>query len=396
MKIPYGRQNITDEDINEVVEVLKSDFLTQGPKIPELEKKFSNYINSKYSIAVNNGTSALYLASVALQVNSSSNIITTPITFSATANAFKIHDANIHFVDIDRDTYLIDYNLLEKKLKSKPKGFFNGIIVVDFAGRCVNLEKFYLLAKKYGCWLVEDACHAPGASFINSKNKKHLAGDGFYADISIFSMHPVKHIASGEGGIVTTRNEKLYKKMIQFRNHGITRNNNNFKNNLNIAWGNDKYMKKQSYPLWYMELQSLGLNFRLTDIQASLAISQLKRAKNGILKRRQIARKYISELSKISEIKIRNLDIENHAFHLFVIEIDERSELYYFLRNNGIYCQIHYFPLHLMPLYKKNNGFKLVNAEDYYSKCLSLPMFPSIKEFEINFVINKILEFYDK
>jgi len=253
--IPYGRQNITEEDIQAVVEVLRSDYLTQGPKITEFENAFASYIGSKYAVAVSNGTAALHLCAIAMETKPNDKVITTPITFAATANCVRYTGGQVVFADIDPDTYLLDIREVEKLLRNSKKGTYKGIIPVDFAGRPVNMEAFRALANEYGCWIIEDACHAPGGYFIDSKGLKQLCGNGDYADLAIFSFHPVKHITAGEGGMITTNNIKLYNKLLLLRTHGITK---------------DPDFLIDNHGLWYYEMQELGFNYRLTDFQAAL------------------------------------------------------------------------------------------------------------------------------
>jgi len=291
--IPYGKQNITQNDIDQVVKVLKSDYLTQGPNIDLFEQNFSKYVGSNYSVAVSNGTAALHLSVIALGLKNGDKVITSPLTFAATANSIRYCGGEVIFSDIDPKTYLLDYDSVKNLIESYPKGTFKGIIPVDFAGRAVDLEKFKNLAIENEMWILEDSCHSPGGFFIDSKNKHQKCGNGKYADLSIFSFHPVKHIACGEGGMITTNNKTLYKKLRILRTHGITKLNNDFKNQLDVASGlNQK--ESITYPKWYMEMQILGYNYRITEIQAALGISQLKRAKTGVKKRRKIAEFYFN------------------------------------------------------------------------------------------------------
>lgn len=399
--IPYGKQEITSADIEAVTAVLKSDFLTQGPHIKEFEEKFAAYVGAKFAVAVANGTAALHLAALALEIQPGDKVITTPITFSASANCVKYCGGEIVFCDIDPNTYLLDIKAVRKLLEAHPKGFFKGIIPVDFAGYPVDLEAFKALADEYGLWIIEDACHAPGGAFTNKQGEKQLCGNGKYADLSIFSFHPVKHIAAGEGGMITMDNEKLYNKILQLRTHGITRNVKEFENTIELAVGHQVQVQESvDYPGWYMEMQVLGYNYRLTDFQAALGLSQLNRADKGLGRRREIAMRYDEAFSTHSKIISLQLELNQspviHAYHLYVIQIEDRLELYNYLKANGIYAQVHYFPVHLMPYYQQFGWKKgdFLHAEAYYSKCLSLPMYPSLTDEQLSFVIDKILEYY--
>jgi len=378
--IPYGKQHITQDDINAVVEVLNSQYLTTGPKVKEFEKSFSNYVGSEYAVAVSNGTAALHLCALALNVNDKSKVITTPITFAATANCVRYCGGQIEFCDIDPDTLVMDIVKLKEMLESAPKGTYEGIIPVDFAGYPVNMESFRSIANEYGLWVLEDACHAPGGYFIDSFGKKQFCGNCNYADLAIFSFHPVKHIACGEGGMITTNNRNLYNKLLQLRSHGM------------VYQGNPALL--ENHGGWYMEMQSLGYNYRISDILCALGISQLKRANTGLLRRKEIALRY-DEAFHNTEIKIHvpKNDI-GHAYHLYVIELDERKRIYDMLRQHNIYSQIHYVPLHTMPYYRMDSSpsVSLINSETYYEKCLSLPIYPSLSKENQEFVIKTLLK----
>lgn len=391
--IAYGRQNITQEDVNAVIEALQSDYLTQGPKIAEFENCFANYIGSRYAVAVSNGTAALHLCALALNVTQGDKVITTPITFAASANCIRYCGGDIIFSDIDPSTYLLDIDKVRILLESSPKGTYKGIIPVDFAGRAVDLEAFRKLADEYGLWIVEDACHAPGGFFEDSIGNPQKCGNSIFADLAIFSFHPVKHIACGEGGMITTNDEKLYKKLLALRTHGITKNESEYTNSIEFATGTNS---AQSYPSWYMEMQTLGFNYRLTDFQAALGISQLGRADEGIESRRNIAKKYNTAFTGKSYIRGQSGVIDGHAYHLYVIEVEDRLGLYNYLRENKVFAQIHYIPCHLMPYYKQY-GWKegdMPIAENYYKNCISLPMYPTLSSVEQNYVIKCISSYY--
>jgi UDP-4-amino-4,6-dideoxy-N-acetyl-beta-L-altrosamine transaminase len=394
--IPYGRQDITQADITAVIEALQSDYLTQGPRIVDFESAFANYVGSKYAVAVANGTAALHLCTLALNVKEGDKVITTPITFAASANCVRYCGGEVVFSDIDPETYLLDINKVRALLEASPKGTYQGIIPVDFAGRAVDLELFKKLADQYGLWIIEDACHAPGGYFVDSKNEIQNCGNSSFADLAIFSFHPVKHIACGEGGMVTTNDEVLYKKLLSLRTHGITKNESDYINSAAFANGNSA--SNTNYPAWYMEMQTLGFNYRLTDFQAALGTSQLQRADDGLVKRREIAAIYNEAFRGKSFIKGQSGVIEGHAYHLYVIEVEDRLGLYNYLRENKILAQIHYIPCHLMPYYKQF-GWKegdMPIAENYYKHCISLPMFPTLTAEEQKYVIGKIEEYYRK
>jgi dTDP-4-amino-4,6-dideoxygalactose transaminase len=224
-KIPYGRQNIEQDDIDAVISALSSDFMTQGPKVFEFENAFSKYVGSKFAVAVSNATAGLHIACMALGVTNGDRIITSPITFAASANCVRMCGGEVWLADIDPDTYLISFEKTKELIESKPKGFFKGIIPVNFGGLMVELEKFYHLAKEHNLFIIEDAAHSPGGFFINSNGKKIMSGSGQYSDCSVFSFHPVKHIACGEGGMITTNNEAIFRRLAMLRTHGITKEN---------------------------------------------------------------------------------------------------------------------------------------------------------------------------
>lgn len=381
-KIPYGKQHITEDDIHAVVEVLKSDFLTQGPTIKMFEDAFAEFVGAKYAIAVSNGTAALHLSAIALGVKPGDKIITTPITFVASANCVRYCGGEVVFSDIDPETYLLDINKVRELLEADTKNEIKGIIPVNFAGRVVDMEAFRKLADEYGCWILEDACHSPGGYFINSTEEKVKSGSGRYADLSIFSFHPVKHIAAGEGGMITTNNEVLYKKLLNLRSHGIQQ---------------DSSKKIENHGIWYYEMQELGYNYRITDFQAALGLSQLKRADEGLQRRIKIAKRYQEAFKDLDFIKYQSGVVDGHSYHLYVIHVEEREKLINYLREQNIFAQVHYIPAHLMPYYRQY-GWKdgdMPNAEIYYRGCISLPIYPTLTEEEEKYVIKKIMSFYE-
>lgn len=394
--IPYGRQHITQEDVDSVVDTLRSDYLTQGPKIKEFEDNFAEYIGCKYAVAVSNGTAALHLSALTMNVKSGDKVITTPITFVASANCVRFCGGEVVFADIDPETYLLDINSVKQLLKNAPKGTYKGIIPVDFAGRAVDLEEYRKLADEYGLWIIEDACHAPGGYFVDSKGIKQNCGNGKFAELSVFSFHPVKHIACGEGGMITTNNIELYKELNRLRSHGITKFDDTYLNSAEFA---TDVSGETEYPGWYMEMQDLGYNYRLTDIQSALGVSQLKKAKENLSRRRELATIYYNAFKDKVYIIRQSGVIDGHAYHLYVIEAKDRLSLYKHLHSKKILAQIHYIPAHLMPYYRKqslNKEGSLPKAEAYYRHCISLPMYPTLTLEEQQYVIQTIDNFYKK
>lgn len=373
--IPYGRQSIDQNDIDAVVETLQADFLTQGPKVKEFEEVFAAYIGVKYAVAVNNATSGLHISVLALGLKPKERVITTPITFAASANCVRYVGGEVWFADIDPDTYLLSLDSVKELVESKPKGFFKGIIPVDFAGLPVDLEGFSDFAKQHDLWIIEDACHAPGGYFTDSKNNKQRCGNGIYSEIGIFSFHPVKHIACGEGGMITTNSKELYKSLQSLRTHGIS------KENIKVSHGG-----------WFYEMQELGFNYRLTDIQSALGITQLAKNNEGVIRRNIIADKY----KKAFKGKLKFQDLPKgmyNAHHLFIIEVNERKKLYDLLKKHNIFSQIHYIPVHTLSYYNEigYEDANLSNSEKYYSRCISLPMYPTLTDEDQGFVIEKVL-----
>lgn len=382
LPIPYGRQHITPEDILAVNETLLSDYLTQGPKVAEFEQQFAQYVGAKYAVAVSNGTAALHLCALALNVQPGQRIITTPITFAASANCVRYCGGEVHFADIDPTTALLDLAAVRRLLEQHPKGHFHGLIPVDFAGLPVNLEAARQLCDEFGLWMIEDSCHAPGGFFNDSHGQKQLCGNGQFADLAIFSFHPVKHIATGEGGMITTNRPDLYEHLLRLRTHGITK---------------DPTQLHRNDGGWYMEMQELGYNYRMPDMLCALGISQMRRADEGLARRRELAAYYNAAFA--SEPQVRPLaGAPGHAYHLYVIQVPNRKSLYDFLREKQIFTQVHYIPVHTMPYYQQlgwQSG-DFPQAERYYGHCLSIPLYPSLTDDQQQYVIDCIREFVDK
>jgi UDP-4-amino-4,6-dideoxy-N-acetyl-beta-L-altrosamine transaminase len=378
--IPYGKQNITEEDIQAVVEVLRSEFLTQGPRVKEFENAFAEYVGAKYAVAVSNGTTALHLCTLALGVQPGDKVITTPITFVASANCVLYCGGDVDFADIDPRTYCLDLNKAEELLKKNP-GVYKGIIPVDFAGYPISMDDYRALADKYNLWIIEDACHAPGATYQDRKGQFQKTGNCKYSDATVFSFHPVKHIACGEGGMITTNDPDLYQKLMLLRTHGITR---------------DPAVLTKNDGGWYYEMQALGQNYRIPDMLCALGTSQLKRAGASLDRRHEITKRYDAELKSLP-IELPFVEgTSSHAYHLYVIKTKKRKELYDYLKQNGIYCQVHYIPVHQQPYYIERYGKQSFPvADQFYDECLSLPVYQSMTVAEQDKVIQTIQKFFN-
>jgi len=373
--IPYGRQFIDEEDIKAVVEVLRSDFITQGPKVKEFEQRLADYCGAKYAVVFNSGTSALISAYMSVGLSEGDEFITSPLTFVATANAGLHLRAKPVFCDVEPDTGNMDPDRIEELISNRTKL----IVPVHYAGHPADMERIKKLADKYKLKIVEDACHALGAEYKGSK-----IGSCEYSDATVFSFHPVKHITTGEGGAVLTNDEEIYRKLKLIRNHGITKDPSDF--------------VEPSEGDWYYEMQALGYNFRMTDIQASLGISQLKKLPEFVRRRREIAQLYRDLLSSIDWIE---LPVEKpyalNSYHLFPIRVKEktmRKKLFDYLRSKGVGVQVHYIPVYWHPYYRKL-GYKrglCPVAEDFYSREISLPMYPSLQSEDVKYVAELIAQ----
>jgi len=380
--LPYGKQNVSNQDIDEVISVLKSDFLTQGPTVKLFEEGISKKVNSKYSVASNSATSSLHLACMALGLGKDDLLWTTPITFVASANCALYCGANVDFVDINQMTGLIDINLLEKKLRHAERinKLPKILIPVHFAGSSCDMKSIFDLSKKYNFSIIEDASHAIGGKYF-----EYNVGSCKYSQITIFSFHPVKIITTGEGGVATTNSRELATSMSELRSHGITKDY-------------DKFVEKYPKCSWRYEQQKLGFNYRLTDISASLGLSQLKKLDNFVKERNLIFKNYQKHL-KNSGLKMLSIpEGVKSALHLAVLRferIDLQKELYSKLRDALIGTQVHYLPVHLQPYYKNNFGFKegdYPESEKFSKTCLSLPLYPGLSFEEQDRVIKKILK----
>ena len=365
LNIPYGRQHISQDDVEAVVKTLQAAYLTQGPTVQAFEEAFAQYVDARYAVAVTNGTAALHLCALALGVEPGTKVITTPITFAASANCIRYCGGQVVFADVEPNTALLDIEKVRLLLESHPKGTFSGIIPVDFAGQAVDLASFRALADEYDLWIIEDACHAPGGYFTDGKGMKQRCGNGQFADAAIFSFHPVKHIACGEGGMITTNDREIYEKLLLLRTHGITK---------------DPTQLQENHGGWYYEMQELGFNYRISDINCPLGLSQMNRAHARLAKRQAIAKVYDQAFMDTPIRPLTQPLDGGHAYHLYVIQTQERKLLYDQLRAQGVYAQVHYIPVHLQPYYQRLGWRKgdLPVAEEYYEQCLSLPMYPEL------------------
>ena len=407
---PYSRQHIDEDDIKAIIEVLRSDFITQGLKIGEFEEALASYCGAKYAIAFSSGTAALHAAYFVAGINKGDEIITSPITFLSTANAALFLGACPVFVDIEPDTGNINPDLIEQLITEKTKA----IVPVDFGGHPVDLEKIARIARKHNLLLIEDACHALGAEYRSQKSEvrgqtseknpspltPHTSqqstewikvGNCKYSDMTVFSFHPVKSITTGEGGAVLTNNKEYYEKLIIFRQHGVTKNPKKF---LNKSLSFTPHANH-----WYYEMQFLGYNYRLTDIQCALGISQLKKLDKFIERRKQIVEIYKEAFKNndFFDLPVEK-DYAKSSWHLYPIRLknkycNKKREIFAKLREKGLGVQVHYIPVYWQPYYQKLGYRKGIcpNAEDFYRREISIPLYPSMSDEDVEYVVNTIL-----
>jgi len=369
--IPYGTQWIDDDDINEVVKVLRSDWITTGPKIKEFEDALCSYIGCRHCVAVNSGTSALDIAVQALEMPDGSEVITTPFTFVATSNAIIYNGLKPVFADICSDTFNIDPEDIRRKITKDTKA----IIYVDYAGQPCDIKSILDIADEFDLYLIEDACHAIGAEYDGRKV-------GNFADLTIFSFHPVKHITTGEGGAVVTDDEGLYERLSLLRSHGIDKD------------AQDRYGPDAS---WAYDMKCLGRNYRITDFQAALGISQLKKLDGFVDKRNELALRYQEILGDIGAVTVPVIKGNvRHAWHLYTILLDEsvkRDEFFKYMRSANIGVNLHYIPVYRHSYYVDNFGFDAGDfpvTEDVFKRIITLPMFPRMSEQQVEYVVTSI------
>ncbi|MCO4798671.1 MAG: UDP-4-amino-4,6-dideoxy-N-acetyl-beta-L-altrosamine transaminase [Colwelliaceae bacterium] len=389
--IPYGRQDINEEDISAVVEVLKSDYLTQGPKVPEFERAIASFCHAKYSFATNSATSALHIACLALGVKQGDSVWTSPISFVASSNCALYCGATVDFIDIDINTGNICINALAMKLdQAQSNGSLPKVIIcVHLAGQSCDMETIKDLTKKYNIAIIEDASHAIGASYMQKP-----VGCGQFSDITVFSFHPVKIVTSAEGGMALTNCPKLAKQIRLFRSHGITTDPGE--------------MNQESHGPWYYQQIELGYNYRMTELQAALGLSQLQRLSSFIEQRNTLAKYYDNALKGSSLTPLIPNKTNLSAYHLYIVLLPSiackqeqkviHKNIVCELRARSIFAQIHYIPIHLQPYYQ-NLGFNegsFPNAENYYSRTLSIPLYPKLSKKEQNYIINTLLDVVEK
>jgi perosamine synthetase len=391
--LPYGRQSISEADISAVCDVLRSDFLTTGPKVEEFERRFAEVVGAKHAVAVNSATSALHLAMRVVDIGPRHRVITSPNTFLASANCAAFVGATPDFSDIDPISYSLDPAALEQSWRSDTKA----VVAVDYAGQSCDMPAIAEIARKHGTIVIEDASHGVGGGFVHG-GKVWKVGGHPWADITIFSFHPVKTMTTGEGGMLVTNNDAWAARARELRSHGIVRDPAHF-------LSSDLCPLTSEHGPWYHEMQDLGYNYRITDIQCALGLSQLSRLDQFIARRREIVRHYNEAFAKLTWLEtpaLRNPSDRDHiSWHLYTVQIDfkaigkTRSEVMTELRQKGIGTQVLYIPVHLQPWYRQTYGYNMGKcpvAEDYYRRALSLPLYPGIKEAEMTRIIDSVMK----
>ena len=391
---PYGRQQIDDDDIEAVVNVLKSDWLTQGPTIAGFERDLASFLGAKEVVACTSGTAALHLAMLAAGLGERDRVLTSPITFLSSANCARFVGAEVGFVDIDPETGLMDAAALETELKKDTSKSIKAVVPVHMGGQPVDLPRIYELVHGHGAIVVDDACHAIGAAYDHME-KSYSIGGNPHSDMTVFSFHPVKHVAMGEGGAVTTNDSRLAEALRLYRNHGMVKGEG--------VESEAAYDSNGQVNPWYYEMQALGFNYRLTDFQAALGINQLKKLPQSLEKRRRIAQRYRRLLEKHfvdgSVRALKSGESRSHAYHLFVVMIDferfgvSRAQVMNQLREKGIGTQVHYIPLYRQPYYRRCCGAEAADypgSEAYYAQALSIPMYPNLTESDCEIIVTEL------
>ncbi len=396
--LPYGRQSISAKDMEAVLRVLQSDWLTTGPEVSQFEKELAAHCGARFAVACANGTAALHLACLALRLGPGDTILTAPITFLATANAARFVGAEVRFSDVTPDTVTLDPHQLRHYIQRGEAPRMAAIFPVHFAGHPADMEAIAADAREAGIPVVEDACHALGASYMTSGGETVQVGSCRHSAMTVFSFHPVKPITMGEGGAITTNDEHLYHHLKRLRNHGMTSNQDEMVQREMAVDQNH-----EANP-WYYEMQELGYNYRVTDLQCALGRSQLERLPAFSARRREIAAAYAHALQNTFGDVVVPLRVAAgvaHAYHLFPVRIDfevtskTRARIMQELRQRGVGTQVHYIPLHLQPYYRTRYEFKpgdFPASESYYQQCLSLPIYPGMSEADVEHVIRSLCE----
>jgi len=371
--LPYGHQWVDKADIETVVQVLRSAWLTTGPKITEFEKTFAKFVGARYAIAVSNGTAALHAAMYAIGIKPGDEVIVPAMTFAATANCVVFQGGSPVFVDVDAETLLIDPDQVKVKITPRTRA----VIAVDYTGQPCDYDVLREIADRHGLTLVADACHALGATYKGRPV-------GSLADLNVFSFHPVKHITTGEGGMITTDNSDFAEQMRIFRNHGITTD----------------YRQREKQESWFYEMVDLGYNYRITDIQCALGLSQLQKLSSWVKRRQEIAQKYNAAFVEFPAVRSLGVRADvSHAYHLYVVRFDlsqlraTRAEIFTALRAEGIGVNVHYIPVHLHPFYRKQFGTGpglCPVAEAAYEEIITLPLFPRMSDNDVEDVITAV------
>ena len=383
-KIPYGFHSIDNSDIQAVVDILENSAITQGQTVEDFGQALADYTGAKYGVAVSSGTAALHLSVAALGIGSGDEVITTPMTFCATANAALYQGADIRFVDIDENTLNIDPGLLEEKINEHTKA----IMPVDFRGHPANLPEIRKIADRHNLKIIEDGSHSIGSSYTHN-GKEHFCGDGIHADLCTYSFHPVKHITTGEGGAVLTNDPDLYRQAFLLRKHGIDRQEEMFR-------------EKERIGSWVYEMEILGFNYRITDFQAALGLSQLKKIDSFKTRRREIVNYYNNQFSGIEELILPFEDkTVDSNFHLYVLQVRDnhrfdRYDLFKYLQSRDYQPMVHYIPMHLLGYYCKRYGYQRGDfpvSEYFYDRCISIPLYPSLTDEEVEKVVEDITNF---
>ena len=383
-RIPYGLHYLDEDDIQAVVEVLKNGPITQGQKVEEFGQALADYTGAQYGMAVSSGTAALHLSVVALDIGPGDEVITTPMTFCATANAVLYQGAEVRFADIDENTLNLNPDLIEEKITDRTKA----ILPVDFRGHPANLSKIKSIAEKHNLKVIEDGSHSIGSKY-SLNERDYACGDGVHADLCTFSFHPVKHITTGEGGAVLTNDETLFRKIDVLKKHGIDRRE-------------EMFNEDQKIGSWIYEMEGLGFNYRISDFQAALGLCQLKKLDRFKVRRREIVNYYNDCFSDINELILPHEDKNTESnFHVYILQVKknpkfDRYALFKFLQSLNYAPMVHYIPVHLLKYYRERFGFKRGDypiAERYYDQAVSIPLYPSLSDIEVEKVVNDIKGF---